>query len=351
MRSPARGLNSPLGQALLRACVLVTLLSSLAVALALRLGTPATWWVELLRYVPYLAFLGPAVAVAVASCWLGWAWRCAAGLAVAVVMVGIMDLSVGRAAPGSQPLRMMTYNIKSYLAQERASGYWPIVAEVTRHDPDLLVMQDAQMLNEPDGQMVAAMATLLRDRYSFRHGQYIVVSRYPLQGCRPHDLAVVDELADYVRCVVVTPAGPLDLLTVHFLSPREGLNATRHERLSGLEDWRENYAQRLSQSRRLADAVALVADRPLILAGDLNAPDQSPVVQGLLRRGLRDTFAAAGLGWGFTHGHSLKPYITFLRIDHILVNRWIGVHQSFAGGREGSQHRPVIADLWLRPGP
>jgi endonuclease/exonuclease/phosphatase (EEP) superfamily protein YafD len=39
--------------------------------------------------------------------------------------------------------------------------------------------------------------------------------------------------------------------------------------------------------------------------------------------------------------------ISFLRIDHILVSPEIGVVSAFAGGKDGSEHRPVIADLLL----
>jgi len=65
----------------------------------------------------------------------------------------------------------------------------------------------------------------------------------------------------------------------------------------------------------------------------------------LLNTGLRDAFSSAGFGYGFTHGHSLKPWVSFLRIDHILVSDDIGVVNAYAGGSKGSQHRPVIADL------
>ena len=40
--------------------------------------------------------------------------------------------------------------------------------------------------------------------------------------------------------------------------------------------------------------------------------------------------------------------ISFLRIDHILVSPEIGVIGAFAGDKEGSEHRPVIADLLLK---
>ena len=39
---------------------------------------------------------------------------------------------------------------------------------------------------------------------------------------------------------------------------------------------------------------------------------------------------------------------SFVRIDHILVSPELGVRHSFVGGKEASEHRPVIADLLLQ---
>ena len=63
---------------------------------------------------------------------------------------------------------------------------------------------------------------------------------------------------------------------------------------------------------------------------------------------LRDAFAAGGRGYGHTHGHSLKPRFSFLRIDHILVSPSLGVRNCYVGSQYASQHRPVIADLLVR---
>ena len=64
-------------------------------------------------------------------------------------------------------------------------------------------------------------------------------------------------------------------------------------------------------------------------------------------QGFRDAFSSAGWGYGFTHGHSLRPHFSTTRIDHILVSHELGVADCFVGGKEGSDHRPVIADLWI----
>jgi endonuclease/exonuclease/phosphatase (EEP) superfamily protein YafD len=84
------------------------------------------------------------------------------------------------------------------------------------------------------------------------------------------------------------------------------------------------------------------------VAGDLNAPDSSVVVRSLLDTGLRDAFATAGMGYGYTWGHTLRPGVSFLRLDHILVGPEFGVADCFVGGAQASAHRPVIADLFLR---
>ncbi len=72
------------------------------------------------------------------------------------------------------------------------------------------------------------------------------------------------------------------------------------------------------------------------------------VVRNLLYTGLRDAFSSAAFGYGYTHGHSLRFGLSFNRIDHILVSDDIGVGDAIVGGRKGSEHRPVIADLWLK---
>jgi endonuclease/exonuclease/phosphatase (EEP) superfamily protein YafD len=87
----------------------------------------------------------------------------------------------------------------------------------------------------------------------------------------------------------------------------------------------------------------------VIVAGDLNADDRSPVVRRLLATGLRDAFSSAAIGYGYTLGHALRPGFSFLRIDHVLVSRDIGVRDCEPGGRDGSEHRPVLADLWVDP--
>jgi vancomycin resistance protein VanJ len=332
------------------AAVLLSTVPALLMSLAHLPVWPAWWWLELLHYLPYPVFLGPALIALCASLLLGHWARGLAMLSVLLVLSVVMGLALGWADAGSGRLRVMTYNAKAYLAEERPGGFERLLAEVARHDPDLLVMQDAGELAEQRSKALASVAPLFDRRSVYTAGQYIIVSRFPLRDCRTQDLTHGVHDQHLARCTLAVDGTDIDVVTTHLLSPREGLNATRRERLQGLDDWRQNFNDRFGQAQKLAGHIAPRA-RPMIVAGDLNAPEAAAVMRTLLRTGLRDAFSSAGTGYGYTHGHSLRLGFSFLRIDHVLVSPEIGVANSFVGGPEASEHRPVIADLLLRREP
>lgn len=324
------------------------MLGTLAPWIVSTFGGASAWWAELLRFVPFPVYSVPALVALVASVWLRWPWRLAAAACVALVLVGVMDLNWGRADTGQQPFRLMTWNVKAFHHTRTPERDQRIAMELLEHSPDVLVMQDAVDLTRPGESLPESIALALRGYTLFRHGEYLIASRLPLTQCRAQPMPVRDEQRDFVRCVLRAGDTDIDLVTAHLLSPREGLNAARHEWFDGgLEDWEQNYSDRFAQATTLVRHLA-GNPRPMIVAGDLNAAESSPVVQALKDIGLRDAFASAGRGYGYTHGHSLKPRFSFLRIDHVLVSREIGVREAFAGGREASEHRPVIADLLAR---
>lgn len=330
-----------------RFAVLGVAVPAALLASAYRAEPLGSWWLELLQYAPYPAFLVPAVLAVVLSWRLGWAWRLIAIAALGLVATIIMGLAFGQPDTGSGALRMMTYNVKSYRAVRQAGVYEALEREVAQQRPDLLVMQDADELIAARHSAPATAESIFAGRHVFSRDQYIVVSRYPLHDCRTGDLSFRGQPHSYVRCLVAIDGKEIELFTAHLLSPRRGLNATRREGPEGIDDWQRNFEDRLSQSHKLAADVAK-REHPLIVAGDLNAPETSPVIRTLLDRGLRDAFSSAGHGYGYTHGHSTMLSVSFLRIDHILVSPEIGVAAAFAGGKEASEHRPVIADLLLQ---
>ena len=339
---------------LARVAVVGATLPAVALALGYQWELAGSWWLELLQYMPWPVVLLPALAAFVLAFLLRPVWRLAAALGLGLVLTVVMGLALNRGDAGAGRVRFMTYNIKSYLAKQQPGAFDLLAQEVARHDPDILVMQDAGELAALRHRQPELAATVFAGRSVYAHSQYVVASRYPLRDCHAGDLSFRDSVYDYVRCTVTAQGVDIDVVTAHFVSPRQGLAATRRDPAEGIDDWEQNFNDRLAQSRRLAADLGHRADptRALIVAGDLNAPETSPVIRTLLTQGLRDAFSAGGRGYGYTHGHSLKMrsalFSSFLRIDHILVSPGIGVADCFAGGAQASEHRPVVADLLLQ---
>lgn len=323
-------------------------LTGLALVVAGYLAGPERFGVfSIVQYAPYPVFLLPSLMAVAASTLLRWRWRAAALLGVVLVLTVVMGgrFSVDARDVGSR-MRVMTFNVKDYIAFERPGGLSGIFAEIRRVNPELLVLQDARQLTALLRDRPAALRSFLDHRHTFAFGQYLVASRYPLRDCATGDISFRGETHTYVHCRVDATEGAFDIATAHFMTPRVGLAATRRDPRTGLTEWSRNVDDRVTQANRLAGDLRL-RSRPLILAGDLNAPDSSLVVRALTGNGLRDAFAVAGRGFGYTWGHALPLGLPFLRIDHILVSPEFQVLAAFTGEPGESAHRPVVADLRL----
>jgi endonuclease/exonuclease/phosphatase family metal-dependent hydrolase len=86
---------------------------------------------------------------------------------------------------------------------------------------------------------------------------------------------------------------------------------------------------------------------PQILLGDFNSTLDHAPLRELISRGYRDAADADGKGligtWGAYERRKLPPVI----IDHVLADKRIGIAHVSVHGLPHSDHRSVIADLWL----
>ncbi|MFI6295876.1 endonuclease/exonuclease/phosphatase family protein [Nonomuraea sp. NPDC050790] len=118
------------------------------------------------------------------------------------------------------------------------------------------------------------------------------------------------------------PSGPVEVVAVHPNPPLPRLYA----------EW------------NVAMAALPPAAPGRILAGDFNASLDHRAFRDLLGRGYVDAAAQVGKGLVPTwpHGRAIPPLIT---IDHILVDRSIGVRRVEISDVPGTDHRAVFADL------
>ena len=89
---------------------------------------------------------------------------------------------------------------------------------------------------------------------------------------------------------------------------------------------------------------------PRILLGDFNSTLDHAALRSVIQRNYRDAADADGKGlvptWGPYTGHPIPP----VTIDHVLVDQRIGVAHVAVHGLPGSDHRAVMAALWVPVG-
>jgi len=281
--------------------------------------------VPLLAFTPYVAgwTLVPVVLALALRRW--WAAGVAALTAVALIgVVAPRALADGEPLPNGPTLRVLTANLLVGVADPAA-----VVAVVRTHRVDVLAVQEFT----PDAQAALdrhGLAELLPHRQlnaevgSPGSGLY---ARYPLT-----DGGTRDNYGGFTQAyatVRVPGAPPLLVESAHPCAPHE------HEQL---RCWHTDLDRQPKAT----------PDGPLrILAGDFNATLDHKPLRALLDTGYVDAAAAAGVGltgtWGPYDGDPIPPVV----IDHVLVDRRIGVRAASVHPLPGSDHRAVLADLAL----
>lgn len=310
--------------------------------LALRMGGDRWWWATVLLFAPRWVWLLPLPAVAAAV--LLWrrrtAWLlAAAALLAAWPMMGfcvpwrqVAALVHGDDSWGNPPVRVLTCNVGTN--QLLPGAMETLIAD---ERPDVITLQEKF---DEDG-----IRRLLGPKWQVEVTPGILVAtRYPIVGRR---IFTGSEAVAW-RTVAIdyrmeTPAGPIDFVAVHLYTPRKGLEAIKDRRWAGVEGMRDNLARRDRESRDLRHWVNAL-EGPVILAGDMNLPDESAI----FRRDwsdFADAFAAGGLGYGYTYGYTTSGKWYGIRIDHILAGAGFRVQRSWVGPHVGSDHRPVLAAL------
>jgi endonuclease/exonuclease/phosphatase (EEP) superfamily protein YafD len=204
-----------------------------------------------------------------------------------------------------------------------------VTAAIERANPDVIVLPEATAA------WVEALAPLrARYRYGIGDGSrgafsLLLLSQLPVRDAQVMQLSHDQWPAIVARiCPSETADGKdcIGLVGIHPPPPMsEGLAATRN-----------------AVFRALPDAIAKVAPRPVVVAGDFNCTPWSPFFADLLAAtGLQDS--ALGFGVWPTWNSALLPF--GLNIDHVLVSDGVAVRNHQIGGDVGSDHFPVVVDL------
>jgi endonuclease/exonuclease/phosphatase (EEP) superfamily protein YafD len=340
---PARRRPSLLGGLVtLTAWLYLAAVAGVGLAMAL---VAERWWVTAgLLYLPRLAFLLPALLLVPLALLLHRPGAFFVTLlAAGGVAIWLLGLEVGfprEPSPGAKPLRLLSCNV--WYAHRGADA---IAREVETAAPDVVVFQAANP-------RLADQVRAWRPGWQVRlDGEFLLATALPVLA------ADVPPRSDaYVRYTLSAPGGPLELINVHPVSPRPGLEGVRGQGFrtvlrEGVPDdapdrLESNVATRERQVRGIAE-VAGRASHPVVIAGDTNLPGLSVIYRRYLG-GFQDGFAEVGFGYGYTFPANKR--LRWMRIDRVLAGPGVRFLRFRVGGTAASDHSPVIADLELAPG-
>jgi endonuclease/exonuclease/phosphatase (EEP) superfamily protein YafD len=166
-----------------------------------------------------------------------------------------------------------------------------------------------------------------------------LASRHPIRKAVELGHDSMGEHASSARYELDTPAGVLNLISLHTATDRQGIYDTIHENRKGPAEVRANSVRRREQSAFLAGEARL-CQGPVLVVGDFNTPPESLIFPEEWT-GDVDAFGSAGWGWGYTFIGAK----TAVRIDHILAGAGWSCSACRVGPFVGSPHRPVIAEM------
>jgi endonuclease/exonuclease/phosphatase family metal-dependent hydrolase len=286
--------------------------------------------VQLFAFTPYVAAWAwlPAIVALTTRRWTvaGAALVAAVALAAIVLPRALPDRDRG---PGTGVrLQVMTSNMLFGGADPDT-----IVKLVREHDVSVLAVQEftaegRKALNDAGLGDLLPYSSLADEPQAPGSGLY---SRFPIT-----DPGAERNRGGFMQAYgTVQPpgAGPLIVESAHPLAPWA---------VHVVPDWREDLA---------AEPKADPAGTPRILLGDFNSTLDHTPLRRLIDSGYRDVADAAGKGlvgtWG-PYGDKMLPPVT---IDHVLVDKRIGVRGASVHRIPKSDHRAIIAEITVPAAP
>ena len=298
------------------------------------------WWVAALDTFALYYFLPLILTVPMLIVLRG---RNSAIIGSLLLLVGIIwfrpPLHTSRIA--SDTLRVITYNTLHSNPQLEDDARWLLTQEA-----DVIILQEISA--EADEPRLAPLRRYYPS-YAYISGSVRIFSKYPIID---NDIILIQDSANWyvrryaLRSKLNVNGELITVYSVHLDLPINrnearfpiGLNVPVLGILAHYDETSRN-----TQIRNLvADATA--QDTPVIIAGDFNTSHTSAAYHILTQAGLRDSFAGAGNGFGFTFPatDTIPPLI---RIDYIWHSPDLKAVSAMRGMQRGSDHYPVIVDF------
>ena len=255
-----------------------------------------------------------------------WALAAAAALVVVAHMAFVApELAASAPAPavpeGALRLRLFSANV--YAGNDRIGG---IAEEIRASAPDVVFLQEATPAIVDAVDATGVLRELPHRVTVARTDPFagLLASRWLLVD---QDVIEVDGRPVLIRATAVTDRGPVRLYSVHVVAPVGG--------------GREASAREME---RVGDAIRSER-QPVLVAGDFNATWSNRAFRRLVDLGLTDAAAGRGRALAMTWPRNRRLLPPLIRIDHVLTTEGLAVTRLRAGRGQGSDHRPLVADV------
>jgi endonuclease/exonuclease/phosphatase family metal-dependent hydrolase len=286
----------------------------------------------LLMFAPRWVFAAPLAFLIPTSIYAGWRSVIVVLVAGLVACGPVMGFNIPwqrltSSTPAGTSLRVLTCNMHDTKVEPNLFDNFILTTA-----PDIVVAQEW-------GRSSKSVLPSMEGWHIHKNRHFFLASRYPYRQAVNLSHESLSDGAAVTRYELETPAGIVNVFTLHFATTRNGIYDILHQKPDGPAEVQENSDRRRAQSEFVASQAADCQD-PVLIMGDFNTPPESPFFSQIWSS-YTDAFTAAGWGTGYT----FLGAKTTVRIDHILNGSGWACTKCWVGPDVGSPHRPVVADL------
>lgn len=335
----------------LSACVAVLFVATLLVP---ALGPDVTGWVST------VGLIAPFVYAAQLLLTLYWIVRWRVGMMVPMVLLTVIALfnlsmfykvtfrrSYGEPEYERTAVKVMTYNLRSFIGDDRERCIDSIVARVKEFNPDILCIQESGF-NDIADSLLEPLHPLPR-KVSRAQLSPAIYSRYPMVRA-----GRIDTMKNFVWADVAMRDDTVRVFSVHLHTTAINSDDSRYiEQREFLDDGDSekklrDIVSRLAENNRnralharMLDSMIVASPYPVIVCGDFNDTPASYTYR-TVSRDLKDAFREAGSGYS----HTYRGFFDLLRIDYVLCSdEFEPLSYGVVDSMEYSDHYPVFVRL------
>lgn len=332
-------------------CVAALFVATLLVPV---LGPEVTGWLST------VGLIAPFVYAAQLLLTLYWIVRWRMGMMVPMTILTIFALfhmslfykvafrrSYGEPEYERSAVKIMTYNLRSFIDNDGKRCIDSVVADIKRLNPDILFIQESGFNDLADS--LLAPLNALPQRLSRADLSPAVYSRYPILRA-----GRIDSMKNFVWADVALRDDTVRVFSVHLHTTTINSDDSRYiEQREFLDDGHSDdklrsIVTRLAENNRnravharMLDSMVEASPYPVIVCGDFNDTPASYTYRTVARE-LKDAFREVGRGYSYTY----RGFFDLLRIDYVLCSQeFEPLSYDVVDSMKYSDHYPLFVRL------